>query len=98
MEPRVTVILINYNGDIIKDIITRSVQAVRDQTETNWEMVLADDCSTDGSDQLLRSLADGKKVHFTQTNSHKGVGAVRNAGIALAKGEYLAFLDNDAIC
>ena len=97
MGPRVTVILINYNGAAIGDVIARSVQAVNNQTYTDWEVVLVDDGSTDGSDVLLQSLADGERVFFTRTDQHRGVGAARNAGITLARGEYLAFLDNDAI-
>jgi len=97
LGPRVTVILINYNGAAIGDVIARSVQAVNNQTYTDWEVVLVDDGSTDGSDVLLQSLADGERVFFTRTDQHRGVGAARNAGITLARGEYLAFLDNDAI-
>jgi GT2 family glycosyltransferase len=94
---RVTVILINHNGAAIGDVITRSVQAIWQQTYPDWELILVDDGSTDGSDGLLKSFAGGDRVRFTRTTGARGVGAARNAGIRLAEGEYLAFLDNDAI-
>jgi GT2 family glycosyltransferase len=94
---RVTVILINHNGAAIEDVITHSVQAIWQQTYPDWELILADDGSTDGSDRLLNSFARGDRVRFTRTADARGVGAARNAAIRLAEGEYLAFLDNDAV-
>jgi GT2 family glycosyltransferase len=95
-RPTVSVIIINYNGGRILPVIEQNVEGVKNQTVSDWELILVDDGSTDGSGGFLASLADGERVHFVQA-PHKGVGPARNAGLKIAQGQYLAFIDNDAI-
>jgi GT2 family glycosyltransferase len=96
IAPTASVIIINYNGGSILPVIQQSIEAIRHQGMPDWELVLVDDGSTDGSAEFLASFDDGERVHFVQEN-HRGVGAARNAGLQIARGKYLAFLDNDAI-
>lgn len=95
-EPTVSVILINYNGGRILSVIEQAIESVRRQSMPDWELILVDDGSTDGSGEFLASFADGQRTRFVQA-PHRGVGAARNAGLRIAQGRYLAFLDNDAI-
>lgn len=91
-----SVILINYNGGDILPVIRQSIDAIRQQSMSDLELILVDDGSTDGSDEFLASFDDGENVRFVR-GEHRGVGAARNAGLRIARGRYLAFVDNDAI-
>lgn len=94
--PTASVIIINYNGGGILPVIQEGISSIKNQTMSDWELILVDDGSTDGSNEFLSSLADGKEVRFVQ-GAHRGVGSARNLGLEVARGRYLAFLDNDAI-
>lgn len=95
-RPTVSVIIINYNGGRILPVIEQNVEGVKRQSISDWELILVDDGSTDGSDEFLAALADGERIRFVAA-PHKGVGPARNAGLRIANGQYLAFIDNDAI-
>ena len=95
-EPTASIILINYNGGRILPVIRQGIEGVHRQTMSDWELILVDDGSTDSSNEFLASFADGGRVRFVQAE-HKGVGPARNAGLRLARGRLVAFLDNDAI-
>ncbi|MCL2107571.1 MAG: glycosyltransferase [Oscillospiraceae bacterium] len=93
MSAAVSIIVPVYQAEAYLDDCVRSVLA---QRFTDWELILADDGSTDGSPALCDEWAASfpgqiKVIH--QANA--GVSAARNAGISLATGEYLAFLDAD---
>lgn len=70
-----------------------AVQSVLDQTLTDFEVVVVDDGSSDGSAQLVKAMADPRIRVVHQKNA--GVSVARNRGIAVARGEWIAFLDAD---
>lgn len=70
-----------------------SVGSVLGQTYDNWELIAVDDGSSDGTLAWLQAQTDTRIRVFTQTN--QGVSAARNAGLAVAHGRYVAFLDAD---
>lgn len=88
MAPLVSVIVPNYNYG---QALAQCLCALQNQTHTPLEIVLVDDCSTDDSVAVARSL--GIEAISTPTNS--GVAAARNLGAAQANGEILVFLDSD---
>jgi glycosyltransferase involved in cell wall biosynthesis len=90
-EPLVSVILPTYNRAAL---LTEALASVRAQTFTDWECVVVDDGSTDGTPGLLAGVTD-PRVRCVRV-AHSGNPAVaRNAGLAAARGTLVAFLDDD---
>lgn len=74
--------------------ITDSIKSVMGQTFTNWELIIVDDGSTDNTAEIVKPfLSDSRISLINQAN--KGVSAARNAGIRVAKGKFITFLDAD---
>lgn len=72
----------------------KSVRSVLTQTYMDYELIVVDDGSTDGSLDVVKSALDGSPaVVISQPN--QGVSVARNNGIALANGDYICFLDAD---
>lgn len=74
-----------------------TVERVRCQTYEDWELILVDDHSTDGSGRIAAKLAgeDGRIRVLSQKDGVRGAANARNLGTAHARGHYLAFLDAD---
>lgn len=89
----VSIITPSFNS---KDYIDETIKSVIEQTYSNWEMLITDDCSTDGSFQYLKkkSLIDSR-VKVYQLDQNRGPGVARNNSIKIAKGRFIAFLDSD---
>jgi glycosyltransferase involved in cell wall biosynthesis len=91
--PKVSVIIPVYNAE---KFLSETIESVIAQTYPDWEIIAVDDGSTDRSLEILRKYEQRlpSKIHvITQRNS--GVSIARNNAIAIAKGEYIAFLDHD---
>jgi len=71
------------------------VDSLLAQTHPNLEIILVDDGSMDGSAEVAGRLAREHRNVRLVSQPHRGVGAARNAGVAHAKGRYLAFCDAD---
>ena len=93
-SPKVTVVIATYNR---ADLLPRAVNSVLAQTYSDFELIIVDDCSTDGTDAVLQQLPD-PRIHHIRHESNRGAAAARNTGIAYARGEYVAFLDDDDEC
>lgn len=90
--PSVSIIVPVYNAE---KTIDRCVNSVLNQTYTDFELILLDDGSTDGSGQICDACA-GKDARIrVQHKENTGVSDTRNWGISIARGEYLQFLDSD---
>lgn len=91
----ITVIIPIYN---VKPYLETCLQSVANQSYTDFECLLIDDGSTDGSSEICDKWAqkDSRFHVFHQTN--QGVSAARNKGIEMAKGEFLYFIDADDWC
>lgn len=93
MKPLVSVITPTYNRELF---IVECIESVLAQTYENWEMVITDDCSTDGTVEVIRKYADtDSRIRLYVLASNSGAGAARNNSIKEAKGRYIAFLDSD---
>jgi glycosyltransferase involved in cell wall biosynthesis len=87
----VSVILPAYNE---ADVIDRAIESVRTQTLGDFELIIVDDCSDDGTADIASSYDDPRMAVVHHSNN-RGGGAARNTGIMNAEGRYLAFLDAD---
>ncbi len=88
-EPLVSVVMPAYNAAAT---ITAAIHSVLRQTYPQWELIVVDDGSTDGT--ARRVLAFGDRVRYLR-QEHLGPGAARNRGVAEARGHVVAFLDAD---
>lgn len=88
--PLVSVITPAYNAE---KHIADAIASVRAQTLEDWELIIIDDGSTDDTPSIVNSVADSRIRLIQQTNA--GVSAARNAGLDVAKGNYVTFLDAD---
>jgi len=88
--PTVSVILTCFNGE---RYIAKAIQSVLDQTWRDFELIVVDDGSTDGTSAVVRAIPDPRLRYVRKENS--GPGAARNTGIEAATGEWVAFLDCD---
>jgi len=90
--PKVSVIIPVYN---VAEYLPECLDSVIKQTLKEIEIICVDDGSTDNSVEILKEYAskDNRITVIVQKNLHAGV--ARNAGLAVAKGKYLSFLDSD---
>ncbi|MFR1660196.1 glycosyltransferase family 2 protein [Gallintestinimicrobium sp.] len=79
--------------------LEEALESVRRQTWTDWELLVVDDHSTDGSAGLVSEICrkDARIRLLSQTDGVKGAANARNFGTAHANGRYLAFMDADDI-
>jgi glycosyltransferase involved in cell wall biosynthesis/SAM-dependent methyltransferase len=90
---RFSVVINVYNG---ADFLRQAIDSVIGQSFTDWELILWDDCSTDGSGDICREYR-GRRVRYYRAPANAGIGAARNEAARHATGDWLAFLDQDDI-
>lgn len=86
----ISVVIPLYNK---RDSIARTIESVLKQTFTDFEIIVVDDGSKDGSSEIVRSFEDERIKIIQQENA--GVAAARNRGIKASNGEFVALLDGD---
>ncbi|SDN19717.1 teichuronic acid biosynthesis glycosyltransferase TuaG [Actinomyces ruminicola] len=94
LEPGlVSVIMPAYNSEAFIEQAVRSVQA---QTYTAWELIIVDDCSTDGTAELAHELSrEDSRIRCLRLSCNSGAAVARNCAMNDARGQYMAFLDSD---
>ncbi len=90
--PQLSVIVPAYNGE---RHIAEAIASVRQQGHPTMEIIVVDDGSTDGTAQVVRSLAGPDLIYVHQANA--GPAAARNHGVKLARAPIIAFIDADDI-
>lgn len=89
-EPFFSVVVPTYNR---LQSVKKAVESVLTQSCRDFELIVVDDGSTDGTGSILASITDERFRYLQQVNS--GGAKARNAGIDVAKGVWIAFLDSD---
>ena len=87
----VSVIIPSYNR---KSLVSRAIDSVLQQTFRNFEIIVVDDASTDGTGENLTQKY-GKEIIYRYLPQNCGVAEARNEGMKLAYGTFIAFLDSD---
>jgi glycosyltransferase involved in cell wall biosynthesis len=92
-QPLVSIVFTSFNH---KEYLKQALDSLINQSYTNYELIIVDDCSTDGSQEILLQYESLEKVNLKlqTTNSGSYVNA-SNYGASLAKGEYLLFAQCD---
>jgi len=88
-----TVVIPTYNR---AGLLLEAIQSVLDQTFGDFELIVVDDYSTDGTKDVVGSFRDDR-IKYIINDHAKGGAGTRNAGIFRARGEWIAFLDDDDI-
>lgn len=87
-----SIIIPAYNAE---KYIEQCIHSVLSQSYTDYEVIIIDDGSVDGTEKLCRKAAETVSFVMPYRISHSGAGAARNAGIRRTSGEYVVFLDAD---
>ena len=91
--PLISVILPVFNG---RPLLERALSSLAAQSFSGWEAICVDDCSSDGSQEVVEAWAvrDGR-FRVMRLTENSGSSAARNAGIRVARGRQLTYLDHD---
>src|SRR5437867_13258993 len=96
--PLVSAIIIFYNTEAF---LAEAIESVLAQTCSDWELLLCDDGSTDGSTAIARRFADAHpdKIKYLEHpgSKNRGMSAARNLGLRHARGKFVAWLDSDDV-
>lgn len=90
---RVSIITPTYNS---LSFLGETIKSIINQTYANWELIITDDCSTDGTWEYIETLPElDTRIKVFRLEKNSGAGIARNNSIKHAKGRYIAFCDSD---
>ncbi len=89
----VSVIIPTYNRE---SILREAIESVLNQTYKQLELIVVDDCSTDSTEEVLESIED-ERFKYVQHDENQGPNAARNTGLEHSSGDYISYLDSDAV-
>ncbi|MCT4706780.1 glycosyltransferase [Enterobacteriaceae bacterium H16N7] len=93
MKELVSIIMPTFNS---AKTVSESISSILNQTYTNWELLVTDDCSTDDTLEIIKNFAaSDKRIKFFKNDINSGAGVSRNNSISQAEGRFIAFLDSD---
>lgn len=95
--PQISIVVPVYNAE---KYIEKTIDMVRRQTFTDWELILVEDCSKDNSAVVLKRITDelqDSRIRVIYKEQNEGAAKARNTGIEAVNGRYLAFLDADDV-
>lgn len=95
--PRISVIMPTYNPPV--DMLRSAIESVRTQIYPEWELCIADDCSTDPAvlQVLEEYAADDPRVRLIRREENGHISAASNSALSLVTGEWVALLDHDDV-
>jgi glycosyltransferase involved in cell wall biosynthesis len=87
----ITIVTPTYNRKVL---VQRTIASVLNQTYTDWQLIIVDDGSTDGTEAALYTFLKDSRIEYIK-KENSGQADSLNTGAANAKGEFLVFLDSD---
>lgn len=91
--PFLSIIVPVYN---VEEYLVRCFNSVIQQSFTNWEMLVMDDCSPDNSAQLIKNYEQkDSRIKYFKNEVNRGLGGTRNDALKFCKGSYILYLDSD---
>lgn len=95
-EPLISVLMGIYN---CADTLEEAVDSIKNQTYTNWELIMFDDCSTDNTFQKALNIANSdNRIKVYRNEKNLTLAPTLNNCLEVAKGEYVARMDGDDVC
>lgn len=92
---KVSIVIATYNR---ATLLKRAIESVLLQTWTDWELIIVDDGSSDGTDEMVAAyIASGVSIVYAQQPRNMGATEARNRGIQLAQGDYIMVWDSDDV-
>ena len=88
----VSIIIPVYNAE---KFIDETISSILEQTYSNWELILVNDCSSDNSVKLIKKYLKDERISLINNKTNSRAAISRNNGIDKAKGRYICFLDAD---
>lgn len=92
MNDLVSIIMPSYNT---AKFISESIESVLNQTYSNWELIIIDDCSKDNTDEVVSKYLSDDRIKYFKNDNNCGAALSRNKALREAKGKWIAFLDSD---
>lgn len=93
--PMVTIMVATYNR---ANLIRKAIESAQKQSFKDWELLVLDDCSTDGTEKLVQEIvAADPRVRYIKQPQNVGIARNRNTCLEQARGAYIAPLDSDDI-
>ena len=87
----ISLVMPTYNR---RATLARAIASVLAQTDPDWELVVVDDGSTDGTESVVRGFGD-RRIRFFRDDQNRGVTAAKNRGLDEARGDFIGMLDSD---
>lgn len=95
LRPLVSVLMPTYN---VAPFVEEAVRSIFEQTYRNFELIIVDDCSSDGTYEILKRLADlDHRIILDRNDTNSKICITLNKAWSLAKGEFIARMDGDDI-
>lgn len=93
MKNLISIITPTYNSE---KFITETINSILNQSYSNWELLISDDCSMDNTVKIINEFVQkDRRIKIFTLDKNSGAGVARNNSIANANGRYIAFCDSD---
>ena len=90
---KVSIITPTHNSS---EFIAATIKSIQNQSYTNWELIITDDCSTDNTVEIIHKIIqEDSRISLIELNNNSGTGVARNKSIEAACGRFIAFCDSD---
>lgn len=91
-EEIVSIIMPLFNCE---DFVGQTIDSILSQSYRNWELIVVDDCSSDGSASIVQSYTSDNRIKLFFHSENKGAAEARNTALQYVEGQFLAYIDSD---